>query len=264
MRNDQLCENYTALAHIYDRVMEEINYDSWADFLDEIMQTHHPDPHRVLELGCGTGILTLSLDELMCYKIMATDKSSEMIAKARQKADNTLTSNVTFKVADFMDLSEFEDEDYDVVLLTFDSINYLHEASQILSLLDEVRKVLKTRGLFIFDFTTPLNSEDALEKLDGEEGYADNYYYYRESKYNSENRIHTNIFTIRKLDASHETIIREYKEVHKQRIYSLREMEDIIEQSNFNILSKYGDFNLEKADENSLRVTMTLQCPKNQ
>ena len=262
MEDTKLQSNYSVLAHVYDRVMEEIDYEAWADFIDEIMQTHHPDPIRILELGCGTGILTLSLDELMCYSIIGTDKSPEMISKAREKAEGMMTSDVTFKVADFMDLSEFESDSFDVALLTFDSINYLHHEEEILQLLKQVKQVLADGGIFIFDFTTPHNSVDAIDTLDGEEGFDGNYYYYRESEYDSDNRIHTNIFTIRRYDDQHLNVLDEFREVHEQRIYTLDEMLRIVQKSSFHVISKYGDFDLEEADQDSLRVTMTLQCPQ--
>ncbi len=259
---DQEYDIYRALAFVYDQVMEEVNYEHWADFIDEIMQTHHRDPLRILELGCGTGSLALSLDELMCYSILATDKSPEMINVARRKKQEMITSRVSFDVVDFMDLSPLHPRKFDVVLLTFDSINYLHHQDLILQLLEEVQQVLNEEGIFIFDFTTPQNSEQAIQSLDGEEGYYENFYYHRKSRYDEEDRIHVNTFTIQQLDDDRENVIDSFQEVHKQRIYTLSEMRSIIHNSSFDILSQYEGFDLVDADDDSLRVTMTLTCPQ--
>jgi 2-polyprenyl-3-methyl-5-hydroxy-6-metoxy-1,4-benzoquinol methylase len=103
--------------------MSDVDYEVWADFIDEIIQTNHPNPISILEIACGTGSIALSLDELMCYDIVGTDKSPEMIEIARQKARDQ-RSNVDFRVMDFLDVDL--DRTFDVVISTFDSVNYLH------------------------------------------------------------------------------------------------------------------------------------------
>lgn len=79
---------YSALAEIYDAVMEDVDYDIWADFIDEVIQVHHPNPVTILELACGTASLSFSLEKLGCYDITATDKSEAMIQKHRKKRIN--------------------------------------------------------------------------------------------------------------------------------------------------------------------------------
>ena len=80
---------YSKLAEIYDILMENVDYDVWADFIDEVIQVHHPDPGKILELACGTGSLSLSLDKLGVYDIVATDKSRPMVQKAQSKGEET-------------------------------------------------------------------------------------------------------------------------------------------------------------------------------
>lgn len=251
---------YSMLAEVYDTLMEEVDYEVWADFIDDIMQTHHPDPHSILELACGTGSLSFSLDELLCYDVIATDKSPHMIRKARQKA-NRYNANVQFREMDFLDVRM--DKKFDVVLSLFDSVNYLHKHKDIRRLLSEVKKVLLPESLFIFDFTTPRNSIHAIQYLHNEEGYTeDNYHFFRKSWYDAREKIHYNEFEIEKLDHDSETVLERYSEIHRQRIYTLKEMLDIIKRSDYNIVAKYDGFDLIDANDNSLRITMVLQCLK--
>jgi ubiquinone/menaquinone biosynthesis C-methylase UbiE len=95
---------YSKLASIYDTVMEDVNYDLWADFIDALILQHHPNPQTILELACGTGSLSLSLDELECYDIVGTDKSHQMIVEARKKNQSRRCS-VEFKVMDFLNIN---------------------------------------------------------------------------------------------------------------------------------------------------------------
>lgn len=252
---------YSKLAEIYDALMEDVDYEVWADFIDEIIQVHHPNPSTVLELACGTGSLALSLDELLCYDILATDKSPDMIDKARKKA--TGSNSVRFRSMNFLNIDL--NKTFDVVVSIFDSINYLHEPNEILNLFDQVEKVLAGNGLFIFDFTTPKNSIQSINFLNNEEGYTENNFrFFRKSRYDPDAKIHYNDFSIEKLGNDRESVVNRYREVHKQRIYTLNEMLDIVGNSNFSIIAKYDGFDLIDADEDSLRITMVLACPKTQ
>lgn len=250
---------YSKLAYIYDTIMEDVDYEVWADFIDEIIQTNHPDPISILELACGTGSMALSLDELMCYHIVATDKSAHMIEIAREKGRQQ-RSNVEFEVMDFLDIDL--DRTFDVVVSTFDSVNYLHKPRDIVHMLSEVKKVLAPESIFVFDFTTPKNSIRSIKYLNNEEGYAPgNYRFFRKSSYDPQNCIHYNSFDIEKLDDDGETVLEKFHEVHKQKIYTLTEMLDIIDETEYTLLAKYDGFDLVEADESSLRITMVLQCP---
>lgn len=253
---------YTKLARIYDAVMEDVDYDLWADYIDALMLKHHPGPQTVLELACGTGSLSLSLDELECYDIMGTDKSPQMIAQARRKNEE-MRCNVKFEVMDFLDINL--DRTFDIAVCVFDSVNYLHSSDEVLRFLEQAQKVLDPQSLLIFDFTTPRNSVQAIEYLHNEEGYTnDNYRFFRESVYDAEEQIHTNTFEIEKLDEDQETVLEQYREIHRQRTYTLEQMLDIIDQTAYNLVAKYDGFEFEEADKNSLRITMILQCPNTQ
>ena len=253
---------YSKLADIYDAVMEDVDYEFWADFIDATMLRHHPNPVEILELACGTGSVSLFLDELECYNVVGTDKSPEMIQKAREK-NKAMHCNVDFKVMDFLDIQL--DRTFDAAFCVFDSINYLQNGDEVLTFLNQTEAVLNPGGLLIFDFTTPKNSVQAIEYLNNEEGYTDdNYRYFRKSSYDPENQLHENAFRIEKLANDQETVIEEFSEVHHQRIYTLQEMLDIIDQTAYNIRAKYSGFEFEEADTHSLRITMVLQCPSNQ
>ena len=254
-------EIYSVLAHVYDALMADVDYEFWADFIDEIIQNHHPDPVDLMELACGTGALSLSLAELGCYNISASDRSPEMVKIARRKAAEQQLL-IDFSVIDFEQIKS--SKKYDVVFTVFDSVNYLHTETQLMRLFNGVEKILKPEGLFIFDFSTPQNSIEAVNYLNNDEGYLNSYRYFRESKYDPAQKMHQNIFDIEELADDGKTVIRSYQEVHKQRIYSLKEMLSIVEQTSYNLIAKYKDFELEDADENTARVTMVLKCQKQQ
>lgn len=250
---------YSKLADIYDTVMEDVDYEYWADFIDALILKHHPKPQTVLELACGTGSISLFLDELESYDIMGTDKSPEMITKAKEK-NRLMRCKVDFEVIDFLNIDL--DRAFDIAFCVFDSVNYLQNSDDVLQFLKEVESVLEPGGLLIFDFTTPKNSIQAIDYLNNEEGYTDdNHRYFRKSSYDANEQIHKNEFRIEKLGDDEESVLEQYSETHLQKIYTLQQMLDIIDQTAYNIVAKYDGFDFEEADDKSLRITMVLRCP---
>ena len=252
---------YTSLAPLYDRLMEDVDYEAWADYIDELLQLHHTNPEKILELACGTGSIALSLFEFGYYEILATDLSQEMIDIASLKAKQK-DSGVQFETMSFQNITVRQH--FDAIYTVFDSINYLHSEKEIIKLLEDCSTVLKPFGLFIFDFSTPKNSMEAVNYLNNEEAGSGTLRFFRTSTYDIKKQVHTNEFEIEELSQDGNQIINRFKETHLQRVYSLDEMLSIVEQTPYHLVASYGDFDLLEADENSSRVTLVLQCQKQQ
>ena len=237
--------------------MHNVDYEAWADYIDEIVMKHHHEATDLLELACGTGTMALSMEEFGYYNITATDLSNEMIRKARQKGENA-GSDITFHTLDFLDIDL--NQTFDAVYMVFDSLNYLHSTEEILTLHQQVRNVLKPGGLFIYDFTTPRNSKKAIRYLNDEKGKIDEIFsYYRNSTYDHESRIHTNTFDIKQQNYPAPGFTKKFREIHKQRIYTMNEIYPIVQESPFNLVKAYDGFELNPAHERSLRITMVLR-----
>ncbi|WP_234571826.1 class I SAM-dependent DNA methyltransferase [Rhodohalobacter sp. 614A] len=248
---------YSVLADIYDIVMSDVDYETWADYIDEIILMHQPTARSILELACGTGTIALSLEELDCYEITATDGSADMIRIAREKASK-VNSDIDFYPMNFLNLS-FE-KTFDVVYMVFDSINYLHTKEEIIQLHQEVKKVLNPGGIFVYDFTTPRNSRKAIQFLNNERKTINGQIRYRRgSSFNAKERMHTNLFHIEKLDEKSGEVLERFEEQHQQKIYTLSEIREMIEQTDFSILQAYDGFELKPAHKRSLRITMVLK-----
>jgi len=251
--------NYSLLAPLYDKLMEDVDYESWADYIDEIIQEHHPFAEKVLELACGTGNLALSLDEFGYYDILATDLSPEMIQVAKKKLDDH-NSDVQFQTLDFLNIDL--NGKFDVIFSVFDSVNYLSSGDEILKMLEESKSILKSDGLLIFDFSTPVNSFQAVDYLNNDQAEVGRFRFFRTSEYDPELQIHTNSFKIEELSEDKTKVLKTSREVHRQKIYSLDEMLSILKQTSYHLVAKYEDFDLLDANENSARITVVLQCQK--
>lgn len=95
----------------------------------------------VLELGCGTGSYTETLQKV-AKEVLATDFSDEMIEAAIRKRG--ILENVTFVKADALNL-EFEKESFDTIFMA----NLIHIIEDPDKVIKESYRVLKNGGQII-------------------------------------------------------------------------------------------------------------------
>ena len=96
---------------------------------------------KVLELGCGTGLYTETLQKIT-EDITATDFSEEMIMAAKLKRGNL--DHVTFMQANALDLP-FDKESFDTVFMA----NLIHIIEDPEKVIKESSRVLKSGGQII-------------------------------------------------------------------------------------------------------------------
>jgi len=95
---------------------------------------------QVLEIGCGTGIISLGI-AAEAGKVTGTDISPQMIDVAKRKAEDAAVANVEFQVCDGYS-QPFEDDTFDTVLI-FNTLQALKEPATMLA---EARRLLKPGG----------------------------------------------------------------------------------------------------------------------
>ncbi len=98
---------------------------------------------KVLEIGCGTGIISLGITPFV-ESVVATDISPQMIAVAKSKAESVSISNIEFRVCDGYALP-YDDQTFDAVLL----FNVLHFVKEPTALLHEAHRLLKPSGYLV-------------------------------------------------------------------------------------------------------------------
>jgi len=101
-----------------------------------------PD-QRALEIGCGTGIISLGIAPYAAA-VIGIDLSPEMVEIAQRKAERQGVANVDFRVGDGYSLS-FDDASFDTVLL----FNTLHVVREPTALLREARRLLVQSGYLV-------------------------------------------------------------------------------------------------------------------
>ena len=106
---------------------------------------------RVLDVACGTGDLSLVLDEAGEASVIGLDFCRPMLEIARHKADE-ISRPVPFVEGDALRLP-FEDETFDAVTIAFG----LRNLAGVADGLRELRRVLKQGGrLAVLEFSSPV------------------------------------------------------------------------------------------------------------
>lgn len=114
-----------------------------------------------LDLGCGTGILTLKTASFV-KKIIGLDISPKMIKIAKSKLEPSKL-NVRFKQFDITQKIPFKNNCFDFII---SSLVVCH-IENVKNLYKEVYRVLKPNGIFIFDdLTSNLNKPFHLKHRD--------------------------------------------------------------------------------------------------
>ena len=249
-----MADPYSALAAGYDAVMAHVDYPMWAGYVRSLVRIHHDRAASVIELGCGTGALAISLQPYGPgdgYDYRAFDGSEAMLAVARRAARDA-GRPIAFAHADFLD--PVPGPPADAVVLVYDGLNYLLELNHVGVLLGRVRDALVPGGIAIVDQSTPANSVNHADGFD-DAGATDAFSYVRSSRYDAGARLHTTEFRLTAPDGTVSV------ETHRQRAYTLDEVAGVIGASGLAVEAAYDGLGLDPATDASERIHWVLRRP---
>ncbi len=250
---------YGLLAPFYDSVNSEIDYGKWADFFEEIIRREYKSakPELILDLGCGTGKMTLELAR-RGYDMTGVDISPEMLDIARESAERLGFSKDILWLC--QDMCEFElYGTVDVTVSCLDCINHLTDAKSLRKCFDLVHNYLVPDGLFIFD----INGKHKFESI-----YADNSYVMEEdgnvcvwqNAYNEKRGICDFYITVFEelADGRYER----HDGVERERVYTLRSIKKNLSESGFEFIGAYRDFDFNDGSDGDDRLYIVARCIK--
>ena len=131
---------------MYDEIVVDPCHDGWAAYLDDQWRRDPDGVHTVLDLCCGSGLMTVALARLG-YQVTGVDASLPMLARARQRMgpDTVLLQQTLPDLA--------VDGVFDAAVCTFDGLNYLSPDS-FGRTLKVVGRRLRPGGWLAFDLHT--------------------------------------------------------------------------------------------------------------
>lgn len=112
-------ESYSDFAYVYDTFMDNTPYEKWCDYIEKTLTEYNVPKELVVDLGCGTGVLTRMLAS-RGYNMIGIDNSWEMLSIAREAEESFICVDFDEDI-DFEEYNEddsleeaFEDGDIDV------------------------------------------------------------------------------------------------------------------------------------------------------
>lgn len=211
-------EAYSDFSEVYDMFMSEVPYDQWKDFLLEVLHGEGIDDGLVLDLGCGTGEMSVRLSDCG-YDMIGVDLSADMLGVANSKKGdrNILYLN--------QDMCEFElYGTVRAVVCLCDTINYVTNPDNLRQCFKLVNNYLDPEGLFIFDFNTDYKYSEVIGDCTIAENREEASFIWENSYYPEE---HINEYDVTVFKKEGE-LYRKFTEVHYQRGYTLDEIKKLL------------------------------------
>ena len=231
---------YFALSEFYDRLNSETDYSAWADFFGRAFGKFSPDKKicSVLDLGCGTGAMTLELCR-RGYDMTALDISCDMLSVARDNAAEAGLGNILWLCQDMRAFELYST--VDAVVCCLDGINHLYGATDLSKCFSLVHNYLDPNGIFIFDVNTPYKFKNF---------YKDNDYILEDdgvtccwqNSYDSRRGLcdfYLSVFRRRADGAWDRT-----DTVQRERCYTEKKLRAELERAGFEVLGFFGDFEM--------------------
>lgn len=257
-----MSEQYTDFAKVYDELMDDTPYEEWSAFLAAMIEKYglskplrdsgdalESERNLVLDLGCGTGTLT----ELMYekgYDMIGVDNSETMLGIAMKKREES-GSNILYLLQDMRELELYST--VGTVISVCDSVNYILEDEELVTVFRLVNNYLYPGGIFIFDFNTDYKYREVI----GESVIAENRddcSFIWENYFDENTDI--NEYDVTVFVETENGLFRKFEETHFQRGYSAKEMTDLVKRAGMRVIELIDADTHGAVTENSERVYM--------
>lgn len=240
-------EAYTSFAAVYDRFMDNVPYEEWTEYLGGLLAEYGVKDGLVLDLGCGTGMVTEALAR-RGYDMIGVDNSEDMLQIAMEKRAES-GADILYLLQDMQAFELYGT--VAAVVSICDSMNYLTEYKDLVSTLSLVNNYLDPGGIFIFDLNTLYKYRDVI----GDSTIAENREtcsFIWENSFDEEERI--NEYDLTLFIEEENGLYRRFEETHYQKAYTPEEIRQAVAEAGMKLEVVYDAFTREEPKEDSQRI----------
>lgn len=248
---------YSAFARFYDKLTANIDYRKRGEYFHEIIRKFKTTEGNILlDLACGTGSISEVMDSLG-YDVVGVDNSDEMLGIAIEKKFDS-GSSVQYLCQDMQQLDMYGT--VDVTICALDSINHLPSIEDVRKVFEGVAFFSELDGLFIFDVNTLYKHRHIL--ADNTFTYeAEGIYCVWENTLNKEtNEVRMNLEFFEEVDGG---LYERSSDSFSEKAYSEEVLENLLAESGFELLAKYGDDTFAPPTDDTQRIVYVARCIRN-
>ena len=235
---------YTSFAQVYDLFMDNVPYEEWGEYLDNLFKEYGIEDGLLLDLGCGTGKLTRYMSE-KGYDMIGVDYSYEMLNIAKEKSDESILYLL-------QDMREFEL--YGTVRGIYsacDSLNYILEEDELREVFALVNNYLDPDGIFVFDLNTPYKYKELLAENTFAENREEGSFIW-ENYFDEEEEI--NEYDLTLYIKGEDGNFQRFQESHFQKCYDLETIKRLLEEAGLEFVNAYEAYKKEPVSEEGEKV----------
>lgn len=241
---------YNDFAQVYDK-LQDADYEAFVDYYEKIFEKLGKKPELVLDIGCGTGNITLPMAR-RGYEMIGLDLSCEMLNIAREKAMEE-GLEILFLNQDMCEMELYGT--VDAMVCALDGLNYVTDINDLEKFFKLANNYLNPGGVLIFD----LNTEYKLREILGGNTYVseeEGIYYVWQSEFCEETKVcefELNFFC----EQDDGTYVR-FDEFQEERAYSLQEISGLTEATGLDVTGIYKPFEFATTDDKDERVFFVI------
>lgn len=218
---------YRKFAKVYDRVMNSNKYIGWNQIIEDIVNKYSIPKGICLDIACGTGTISGLLLK-QGFGVIGIDRSDDMLKIAR--ANYPEAHFITADIRDF-DIEEREIEKTVFAVSFYDSLNYLISDEDMIKMFKSIARNLPNDTIFLFDMNTRSHisaSQQSTPKI-----YEDSESY---TTFRSSGKERLWVLDIDLFLKQPDGLFKHYKEQHIEMGYDEKDITQILEKTNFNLL----------------------------
>ena len=242
---------YESFASIYDRLMDDFDYDAWSRYYLRILEDAGYAGGDVCECGCGTGNMTLRLARAG-LRVTACDLSPDMLMIVQAKARKS-GLRIPFIQQDMRRLALHRP--VDAVLACCDAVNYLTSEADVKAFLRRVWSSLRPGGVIAFDMSSPAKLLPMADGFYGED--RGDVAYLWKNTYDERSRVLSMDLTF--FARREDGLYRRFDELHRQRVHTSEEIARWLGECGFLDIRSYGDRTATPPAETDLRIHFTAK-----
>ncbi|KZE68449.1 methyltransferase [Fictibacillus phosphorivorans] len=238
--------SYQQFAYLYDELMEDAPYSEWLYFVKTSVSNYLKDGTRFLDVGCGTGSMTILLAK-EGFHVTGVDLSSDMLMVAKEKAEREKVA-ISFFQQDMRDLEGLGL--FDCVTILCDSLNYILTEEDVKRTFTSAGNHLTAGGLLLFDVHSihKINEIFIGQTFGSNEEKLSYIWQCYQGEY--ENSVeHDLSFFIQ-----NGTTYDRYDELHVQRTFSVEDYSRWLLECGYDLLNVSADFKPENPSDESDRI----------